>query len=76
MSNRLLRVRLDRRAGDHFHCTLFASGSHAGRLCLRKEEFEELVAAFGWSPDNEDPEFEELARQVGLGNTCVREARS
>ena len=69
-------MRLERRVGEHFHCTLFANGASAGKLCLRKEEFEELVAACGWSPDNDDPEFEELAREAGLGTTCVREGCS
>lgn len=69
---RSLAVRLDQRVGEHFHCTLFANGSSAGKLCLRREEFEELVAACGWSKDNDDPEFEALAREVGLGRECVR----
>jgi len=73
MTKKRLTVRLDRRAGEHFHCTLFASGASAGKLCLREEEFEDLVAAFGRSKDNEDPEFEDLAREVGLGRTCARE---
>lgn len=76
MTKGLLKVRLDSRLGEHFHCTLFAGGASAGKLCLRKEELLELVAAVGWSRDNDDPEFEELARQVGLGSICVREVKS
>lgn len=70
---RTLRVRLDKKIGDHYHVTLFAGGAGCGKLCLRKDEVAELVAAHGWSADNEAPEFEEIARAVGLGETCVRE---
>ena len=72
MKKRTLVVRLDARVGDHFHCTVFANGASAGKLCLREREFEELVAVLGWSPDNDDPEFAELAREIGLGQSCMR----
>ena len=47
-------VRVDARAGDHFHCTFFANGAKAGRLCLRQAEYQELAHRFEASIDPPD----------------------
>jgi hypothetical protein len=69
-----LTLRLDARVGEHFHCTFFASGAVAGKLCLREPEYQELLGCVTASPDNADPEFAELARIAGIGRSCTREA--
>lgn len=69
-----LTLRLDARVGGHFHCTFFANGTAAGKLCLREAEYTELLRCVETSPDNADPEFAELAKIAGLGRSCTREA--